>query len=53
MNVNIATKDVMKNKTSKAILNHFMRGRNLNIELVHEGKNLRYMALNQFRYFII
>ena len=29
MNVNIATKDLMKNKTSKVILNQFMRGRNL------------------------
>ena len=28
MNVNIATKDLMKNKTSKAISNQFMRGRN-------------------------
>jgi len=25
----VATKDLMKNKTSKAILNQFMRGRNL------------------------
>ena len=29
MNVYIATKDLMKNKTSKVILNQFMRGRNL------------------------
>ena len=28
-NLNIATKDLMKNKTSKAILNQFLRRRNL------------------------
>ena len=42
MNLTFVVKYLMENKTSKAILNQFTRRR-----------NLRSMAWNQFRYFII
>ena len=52
MNVYIATKDLMKNKTSKVILNQFMRGRNLmnlNIATKDLMKNkTSKVILNQF-----